>query len=72
MIEIFQDAEGGWRFRVKGNNGEIVAASESYTRRSDAVRGSNALRNIITNLPVEPVSEPEEVETDTLPEGDSE
>lgn len=28
----------GWRYRVVAGNGEIIAHSESYTRRSSAVR----------------------------------
>ena len=47
MTEIFQDDEGGWRFRVKGKNGEIVAWGESYTRPEDAERGLATLRRIL-------------------------
>lgn len=52
-IEIFQDSANGHRFRVRGNNGEIVATSESYTRHGDAARGADALRHIM--LPDPPV-----------------
>ena len=47
MTEIFPDEEGGFRFRVKGKNGEIVATSESYTTRGDAERGLATLRRIL-------------------------
>lgn len=47
MTEIFQDDEGGWRFRVKGKNGEIVAWGEAYTRPEDAERGLATLRRIL-------------------------
>jgi membrane-associated PAP2 superfamily phosphatase len=30
VFEMFKDKEGKYRFRLKGANGEIVAASESY------------------------------------------
>lgn len=50
MIEVFQDAKGEWRFRVKGRNGEIVATSEGYTRKDDAKRGFFALRSIVKDL----------------------
>lgn len=33
-----------WRFRIKGQNGEIVAASEAYTTKDSAQRGVRALR----------------------------
>lgn len=47
MTEIFRDKDGGWRFRVIGRNGEIIAASEAYTRPADAKRGLDALRAIL-------------------------
>lgn len=72
MIEIYQDRAGGHRFRVKGGNGEIVASSESYTRRSSALRGVRTLRDIlnvpemeITDLPP-PSRPPAEIPADTL------
>lgn len=39
MIEIFESKDG-WRYRVKGANGEILASSEAYTREVDAERGA--------------------------------
>ena len=47
MTEIFRDERGEWRFRVKGNNHEIVATSEGYTRQADAERGLATLRRIL-------------------------
>ena len=41
---IFQDAAGGWRFRLVGSNGKTVAASESYVRRSGAIAGARAMQ----------------------------
>lgn len=56
MIEVFQDAKGEWRFRVKGRNGEIVATSEGYTRKDDAKRGYFTLRALVsTRVHVEEV-----------------
>lgn len=34
-IEVFESADG-WRWRMRARNGEIVAQSESYTRRESA------------------------------------
>jgi uncharacterized protein len=28
--EVYKDASGGFRFRLKAANGEVVASSESY------------------------------------------
>lgn len=47
MTEIFRDQDGQWRFRVLGNNREIVATSEGYSREADAVRGLKTLRRIL-------------------------
>lgn len=40
--EIYPSPDG-WRFRVKGDNGEIMAVGESYVRRIDA---ESALRTL--------------------------
>jgi uncharacterized protein YegP (UPF0339 family) len=37
----------GWRWRLKGENGEIVAVGESYTRRADAVRGWETAKRLM-------------------------
>ncbi len=47
MTEIFQDADGQWRYRIKGKNGEIMATSEGYTRPADARRGLLDLRGVL-------------------------
>lgn len=49
MTEIFRDAAGEWRYRVKGRNGEIMATSEGYTRPEDAERGLADLRRVMLN-----------------------
>lgn len=36
--DVFPGATGGWYYRVKAGNGEIISGSERYTRRSSAVR----------------------------------
>lgn len=52
-IEFFQDSANGHRFRVRGDNGEIVATSEGYTRHGDARRGAGTLTRLL--LPKPPV-----------------
>ena len=44
---IFRDNAGQWRFQVKAGNGEILATSEAYTRRRDALRGFDDLVSAI-------------------------
>lgn len=49
MVEVYCNEAGDWRFRVKGGNGEIVAAGEGYTTRHDALRGYETLVRIVTD-----------------------
>ena len=39
QFEVFEGADGQYYFRLVANNGEIVLASEGYTRRSSAEAG---------------------------------
>lgn len=34
----------GWRFRLRAANNQIVAQSEAYTRKTDAVRACQSVR----------------------------
>lgn len=43
-FEVFQDAAGEWRWRLKVSNGQIVAAGEGYKTRAGAKRGCEALQ----------------------------
>jgi uncharacterized protein YegP (UPF0339 family) len=52
-IEVFQGNGGQWYFHVKGDNGEILAQSEAYTRKSDALDGLKAMERIIAKANVE-------------------
>lgn len=45
-FEVFPDKAGAWRFRLVAGNGEIVAASQAYTRPSDARRGIRTVKQL--------------------------
>ena len=47
--DVFKDKSGEWRWRVKAANGEILAQSEAYTRKEDAIRGIEALQNAVND-----------------------
>lgn len=36
--EIYEDATGEWRWRLKAGNGEVIASGESHTSHHDAER----------------------------------
>jgi uncharacterized protein YegP (UPF0339 family) len=48
--EVFRGQDGQWYFHVTGDNGEIVAQSEAYTRKADAEEGVRTLRRVVADL----------------------
>jgi uncharacterized protein YegP (UPF0339 family) len=47
-FELFKDAGGKFRFRLKAGNGEIIATSEAYNSKSSA---KNGIESVKTNAP---------------------
>lgn len=43
-FEIYQDARGEYRFRLKAGNGEIVATGEGYASKAGAIGGTEAVQ----------------------------
>lgn len=43
-FELFTDSSGGYRFRLKAGNGEVIATSESYTTKAAALNGVDSVR----------------------------
>lgn len=41
-VEVYLSVDG-WRFRVKGSNGEIMAVGEAYESKSDCLAAVEAL-----------------------------
>ena len=55
--EVYPDKAGGWRWRLKSANGEVVATGESYTRRADAYRAVFTLAHPDTDPTIKDVDE---------------
>jgi len=56
-FELFRDRADEWRWRLRHQNGNIVATSgEGYTRKHNARKG---LRSVVKNAPAAPVTEVE-------------
>lgn len=53
-IEVYQAADG-WRWRLKAENGEIVATGEAYTTKQGAERGVDTFRRCAAEVRVSPV-----------------
>ena len=43
-FEIYKDAAGKFRWRLKAPNGEIIAASEAYESKDSALNGIESIR----------------------------
>jgi uncharacterized protein len=43
-FEIYNDAKGEFRFRLKAGNGEVVATGESYKTKSGVINGVDAVK----------------------------
>ncbi|KYK35758.1 MAG: hypothetical protein AYK19_10065 [Theionarchaea archaeon DG-70-1] len=47
-FEVYKDAAGEFRFRLKAPNGEIIAVSEGYTTKANCLNG---IESVIKNAP---------------------
>lgn len=43
-FEIYEDARGEFRFRLKAGNGEVVATGEGYASKDGAIKGTAAVQ----------------------------
>ena len=51
MFEVFRATSGGFCWRLKASNGEILCHSEVYTSKQSAVNGINAVKSIAPTAP---------------------
>ncbi|TFC53148.1 DUF1508 domain-containing protein [Cryobacterium sp. TMT1-21] len=43
--EVFAERTGGYGFRLKANNGEVIASSENFKTKAEALKGIESLRS---------------------------
>ena len=43
-FELYEDKGGGFRFRLKARNGEIIGVSESYTAKINCLNGIESVK----------------------------
>jgi uncharacterized protein YegP (UPF0339 family) len=43
-FELYEDKSGGFRFRLKAGNGEVIASSESYKTKAAAENGIESVK----------------------------
>ncbi|GAA1637117.1 YegP family protein [Microbacterium flavum] len=53
-FELYTDAGGKWRFRLKAGNGQVIAVGEAYESKAAA---HNGIESIKKNAPDAPVVE---------------
>ncbi|HZA77680.1 MAG TPA: YegP family protein [Acidimicrobiales bacterium] len=53
-FELYKDAAGKFRFRLKAANGEIIASGEAYNSKASA---QNGIESVKTNAPTAPVED---------------
>ena len=44
-FELYKDAAGKFRFRLKASNGQVIATGEAYESRASALKGIESVRN---------------------------
>jgi uncharacterized protein YegP (UPF0339 family) len=43
-FELYEDKSGGYRFRLKAGNGEVIATGESYKTKAAALSGIESIK----------------------------
>lgn len=51
-FELYKDNSGGFRFRLKATNGQIIATSESYTAKASCLKGVESVKKNAQNAKV--------------------
>ena len=52
-FEVYQDAKGEYRFRLKASNGQVIAVSEGYSSQEACLNGVESVRKNAENAKVE-------------------
>jgi uncharacterized protein YegP (UPF0339 family) len=55
--EVYKDASGGFRVRLKAANGEPIATSESYKTKASALHGIESVKKNADSLVVDLTAE---------------
>jgi len=58
QYEVYIDEAGERRWRLRADNGEIIAVSEGYTSLTGALNGIDAVREVAPDAPVEDLTGP--------------
>jgi uncharacterized protein len=56
-FEIYEDAKGEFRFRLKAGNGEVVATGESYKTKAGVIGGVDAVKRAAAEAEIDDKTE---------------
>jgi uncharacterized protein len=48
-FEVYKDKGGEWRWRLKAENHQIVASSEGYKEKRDAIESAASMKRWVAN-----------------------
>ena len=51
-FELYTDAGGKWRFRLKAGNGQVIAVGEAYESKAAAQNGIESIKKTAPDAPV--------------------
>lgn len=56
-FEVYNDKGGGYRFRLKASNGQIIAQGQAYKSRESCLKGIESVKNNAPNAEIVEVEE---------------
>lgn len=51
-FEVYTDAKGEFRFRLKAGNGEVIAVGESYKTKEGCLNGIESVKKNAPDAPI--------------------
>ncbi|MGY2746340.1 YegP family protein [Arthrobacter sp. UYCu723] len=57
-FEVYKDKSGGFRFRLKAANGEVIASSQTYKSKASAMGGVESVKKNAASDVVDLTEEP--------------
>lgn len=56
-FEVYEDRSGKFRFRLKADNGEVVATGQAYETKAAAVKGTKAVQRAAADAAIKDLTE---------------
>lgn len=56
-FEVYEDSSGKFRFRLKADNGEVVATGQAYETKAAAVKGTKAVQRAAADAAIKDLTE---------------